>query len=177
MFGTHLQCLHKQQSNTCCHCQSSLLRSFTDILFFFPFFVSNFNTGPVSVNNSSTMFLYFLLSVVSAYNGAPASFDSLARDEALCLESCKSPSRRTLFGVVWSCLSTTILCAWTAVHPNVPPRSKWQARWNRLKLMFWMVVAPELVLAWAVRQFFAAKHIRDTYNERKGVWFVLMDGR
>ena len=36
-------------------------------------------------------------------------------------------------------------------------------------LMFWMVVAPELVLAWAVRQFFAAKDIRDTYNERKGV--------
>jgi len=28
-----------------------------------------------------------------------------------------------------------------------------------------MIVAPELVLAWAVRQFFAAKDIRDTYNE------------
>lgn len=35
--------------------------------------------------------------------------------------------------------------------------------------MFWMVVAPELVLAWASRQFFAAVAIRDTYNEsRKG---------
>jgi len=31
--------------------------------------------------------------------------------------------------------------------------------------MFWMIVAPELVLAWAVRQFFAARDIRDTYNE------------
>jgi len=31
--------------------------------------------------------------------------------------------------------------------------------------MFWMIVAPELVLAWAVRQFFDAKDIRDTYNE------------
>jgi len=28
-----------------------------------------------------------------------------------------------------------------------------------------MIVAPELVLAWAVKQFFAAKDIRDTYNE------------
>jgi len=42
--------------------------------------------------------------------------------------------------------------------------------------MFWMVVAPELVLAWAVRQFFAAKHVRDTYNERKGVYQVCLDG-
>jgi len=27
-----------------------------------------------------------------------------------------------------------------------------------------MIVAPELVLAWVVRQFFATKDIRDTYN-------------
>ena len=32
--------------------------------------------------------------------------------------------------------------------------------------MFWMIVAPELVLAWAIRQFFAARKIRDKYNER-----------
>ena len=34
-----------------------------------------------------------------------------------------------------------------------------------MKLMFWMIIAPELVLAWAVRQFFAAKDIRDIYNK------------
>jgi len=73
---------------------------------------------------------------------------------------------RTLFNIIWSCVSTTIICAWTSVHPNVPPLNKWKARWNRLRLMFWMIVAPEFVLAWAVRQFFAAREIRDTYNER-----------
>ncbi len=30
--------------------------------------------------------------------------------------------------------------------------------------MFWMIIAPELVLAWAVRQLFAARDIRDYYN-------------
>ncbi len=30
-----------------------------------------------------------------------------------------------------------------------------------------MVIAPELVLAWAVRQWFAAREIRDAYNERQ----------
>ncbi len=30
--------------------------------------------------------------------------------------------------------------------------------------MFWTIIAPELVLAWAVRQWFAAWEIRDTVN-------------
>ena len=75
--------------------------------------------------------------------------------------------QRALFTIVWSCLSTVILCAWTSVHPNVPPPNRWKARWNRLRLMFWMVISPELVLAWAVRQFFAAREIRDKYNDRQ----------
>ena len=69
-------------------------------------------------------------------------------------------------------MSTIIICAWTSVHPNVPPPNKWKARWSRLKLMFWMIVAPELVLAWGVRQHFAAKDIRDIYNQWKGVFRV-----
>ena len=111
--------------------------------------------------------LYALFSILSAYNarGAPVGYGLAVRDEPLSPEACKSQLKRTLFGIIWACVSTTILCAWTAVHPNVPPRSKWKARWRRLKLMFWMIVAPELVLAWAVRQFFGAKDIRDTYNE------------
>ena len=52
------------------------------------------------------------------------------------------------------------------MHPNVPPPNPWKGHWNRLRLMFWMIVAPELVLAWAVRQFFAAREIRDVYNRR-----------
>ena len=35
-----------------------------------------------------------------------------------------------------------------------------------------MIIAPELVLAWAVRQFFAARAIRDEYNNRHpGAWY------
>jgi hypothetical protein len=81
-------------------------------------------------------------------------------------EESKLVMGRTLFGIIWSCLSTIIICAWTAVHPNVPPPNRWRGRWHRLKTMFWMIIAPELVLAWAVRQFFAAREIRDEYNHR-----------
>ena len=105
--------------------------------------------------------LYFLFYVLPYVEATPICID---RAETR-LES-NPPLPRTLFGIVWSCLSTIIICAWTSVHPNVPPPNPWKARWNRLRLMFWMIIAPELVLAWAVRQFFAAREIRDEYNRR-----------
>ena len=110
------------------------------------------------------MLVYFLSYVILNVEAAPIFID---QKEASNL----SPSQRTLLGIIWSCVSTIIICAWTSVHPNVPPPNPWKARWNRLKLMFWMIIAPELVLAWAVRQFFAAREIRDEYNRRyPGAW-------
>ena len=83
-------------------------------------------------------------------------------DRGFCDSIC--PLKRSKFNIIWSCLSTVLICSWTSVHPNVPARNEWLARANRLRLMFWMIVAPELVLAWAVRQRYAAQEIRDTYN-------------
>ena len=94
-----------------------------------------------------------LLSALEAH-GAPVAIDLNPRDEL---------QKRTLIWIIGSCLATIILCAWTAGHPNVPRRST-TALWNRLRLLFWMVFVPELGLVWAIRQFFAAKDIRDEYN-------------
>ena len=108
------------------------------------------------------MFIYFLISIfLNHFTIQAAPIVCQCADPPL--ES-KGPLPRTLFGIIWSCVSTILICAWTAVHPNVPPSNRWKARWNRLRLMFWMIVAPELVLAWAVRQYFGAKEIRDEYN-------------
>src|SRR5258708_25137005 len=84
-------------------------------------------------------------------------------DEHVCGSIC--PLQRNKFNIIWSCLSTVIICSWTSVYPNIPARNEWLARANRLRLMFWMIVAPELVLAWAARQFFAAREIRDKFNQ------------
>jgi len=78
------------------------------------------------------------------------------------------PLLRTLFGVAWNCVLTVFICAWTSVHPNVPPRNRTGGLLARVKLMFWTIVAPELVLAWAVRQWFAAREIRNIYNQHRG---------
>jgi len=86
-----------------------------------------------------------------------------ARDED---PSC---SKRTLFNIVWGCVSTTIICAWAAIHPNIAPQEGPLKRTlRRVELMFWAIVAPEILPCWALNQMLAAITVRDVYNEGKG---------
>src|SRR5258705_7640949 len=84
-------------------------------------------------------------------------------------DSDSSSSKRTLFGIVWGCVSTTIICAWAAIHPNIAPREGPLKRTlRRLELMFWTIVAPEILPCWALNQLLAAITVRDVYNDGKG---------
>jgi len=94
----------------------------------------------------------------------------LPRDESSCncIDGC---SKRTLFNIIWGCVSTTIICAWAAIHPNIPPREgPFKATLRRFELMFWTIVAPEILPAWALNQRLAAMTVRDLYNKEKGVF-------
>ena len=75
-----------------------------------------------------------------------------------------SIGKRSLLTIVWSCVSVVVICAWVSVHPNVPPRSQKGALLQRLRMMIWTIIAPELVLAWAVRQWFAARTVADRFK-------------
>ena len=125
--------------------------------------VFNIKHPLISDLSSVKMIVYILISSLVTYRNVEAAPIFVDRADTLA-----SPLqlKRTLFGIIWSCITTLAICTWTSVNPNVPPPNKWEVRFDRLKLTFWMIVAPELVLAWAVRQFFAAREIRDTYNER-----------
>jgi hypothetical protein len=80
-------------------------------------------------------------------------------------------SKRSLYNIIYNCFSTIFICVWVSVHPNIPPRQcGTKALWRQLKLMAWSLIAPEMVLVWAVKQWFAASKIRDTYNEGKGTY-------
>src|SRR5258705_12093184 len=80
--------------------------------------------------------------------------------------------KRSLYKIVWSCVLTTIICAWVSVHPNVPPSGYWKGLWRRVQMMIWTIIAPELILAWAVRQWFAAWEIRDAVNGSEEGWLT-----
>ena len=115
-----------------------------------------------------------LLLLLLAYQLAVQAAESISPHEeapvTICVDGC---SQRTLFNIVWGCVSTTIICAWAAIHPNIPPRERpFKAALRRLELMFWTIVAPEILPAWALNQRLAAMTIRDLYNKEKGE-FVL----
>lgn len=78
-------------------------------------------------------------------------------------------SKRTLFDIIGGCLTTTLICAWTAVHPNIPPREGPLKRFlRRLELMFWAIVAPEIIPCWALNQLLAAITVKNVYNQGRG---------
>jgi hypothetical protein len=75
--------------------------------------------------------------------------------------------RRLMFGIVWGCLSTIFLCAWVSVHPNIPKPQRLEGIYRRFQLLFWMLVAPELILVLAMRQWVAAGRVAGIYNDAK----------
>ena len=81
---------------------------------------------------------------------------------------------RTIWDIIWSCLSTIFLCTWVAVHPNIPCPREREAKnhlqkWirnpllsfaeHRLPLFACALLVPEYVLAWAIRQYLRARKI------------------
>jgi len=106
--------------------------------------------------------LFLLLIYQFVAQAIVAGQDITARDEDL------STSKRSLFNIVWGCISTTIICAWAAIHPNIAPREGPLKRTlRRLELVFWAIVAPEILPCWALNQLLAAMAVKDVYNKGK----------
>jgi hypothetical protein len=81
--------------------------------------------------------------------------------------SCVDPNGcRTLWNIIWSCLFTMFLCTWVSVHPNIPgPDEEWlKITFRRVGIMLAALIAPELVIAWAIRQRALAYELADEYK-------------
>jgi len=114
---------------------------------------------------ASILLLLLTYQFVTQAGDAP----DIVREEApsQSLDAC---SKRTMFDITWGCVSTTIICAWAAIHPNIPPREgPFKGILRRSELMFWTIVAPEILPVWALSQLLAAKTVRDVYNHGKGM--------
>lgn len=94
--------------------------------------------------------------------------DSLAMSNSLdtAQVSVVAPHTRSATSIVWSCLATIFACTWAAVHPNVPhpAASEWQIWRHRAHLMFWGLIAPELIVLWAIRQWMGARFLAKELN-------------
>ncbi|KAF5373529.1 hypothetical protein D9757_010500 [Collybiopsis confluens] len=86
---------------------------------------------------------------------------------------------RTWYDIVWSCVSVLIACTWVSVHPNVPGPDE-GALWHKIGLMLVMIIAPELLVLWAARQWFAARKLASRYRlegwTKTHAFYALMGG-
>ncbi|KDR79433.1 hypothetical protein GALMADRAFT_1240123 [Galerina marginata CBS 339.88] len=72
-----------------------------------------------------------------------------------------SADQRSIWDILWSCLATIFACTWVSIHPNIPPPNEkwWMGPLRRLELMIWAILAPELMILWAMRQWLGARRL------------------
>ncbi|KAJ7255569.1 hypothetical protein C8J57DRAFT_1655069 [Mycena rebaudengoi] len=93
-------------------------------------------------------------------------------------DSCEDINNcRKLFDIVWGCLVTIFACTWVSVHPNVPPpnKSPLTLLLRRLKMMLIAIIAPELMVGFAARQFFTSRCAEHKISKTHG-FFISMGG-
>jgi hypothetical protein len=96
-----------------------------------------------------------------------AESSSNATSTVLSTQACICPAdQRSLWDILWSCLATIFACSWVSIHPNIPApsESSWRIFLRRLELMFWAVIGPEMIIAWAFRQWSGARNLERLYK-------------
>jgi hypothetical protein len=68
---------------------------------------------------------------------------------------------RTIWNIIWSSLATLFACIWIAIHPNIPAQNDSWGRIfiRRVWIMILALLTPEIVVAWAARQYIAANRL------------------
>ena len=107
-----------------------------------------------------------ILYVFQAFTNTNAAPFSVVSNIETQQQFCVCSNQRTIWDIIWSCLVTIFSCAWVSVHPNIPgpDDSRIKKALQRLELMFWSIVCPELITYWAARQWFAARRLANRYH-------------
>ncbi|KAG2040506.1 hypothetical protein BDR03DRAFT_948960 [Suillus americanus] len=104
------------------------------------------------------VYLYFVGVIQAAPITTTTTSDSF---EAL------SFTTRTIWTIIFSSVLTLFACIYSAIHPNIPsPKdSPLLILWRRLGIMIMALIAPELIVTWAMRQWFSAREVTRQFNK------------
>ncbi|KAG9055563.1 hypothetical protein FS842_001837 [Serendipita sp. 407] len=116
----------------------------------------------------------------------------MVKAEDLANPSRDADSYRSLPNIIWSCLTTILLCTWVSLHPNVTKpvdetRLTKRQRYAHKLCAFLqdqafpfvlLLVAPEWVLMWALRQRLMVEYMLQTKEvpTRRHGFFIIMGG-
>lgn len=76
---------------------------------------------------------------------------------------------RTIWDIIWSCLATTFAVTWVSVHPNLPwlEEKRGVILKRRAFLMCLALLAPEVMIMWAFKQWRGAAMILKAINRAR----------
>ena len=77
----------------------------------------------------------------------------------LVLNPTASTKQRSTWEILWTCLATIFACTWVSIHPNIP-----SSNLQRLELMVWAILTPEMIIFWAMRQWRHARALTKLYE-------------
>jgi hypothetical protein len=91
---------------------------------------------------------------------------------------------RSIYNILWSCLSMIFTCTWITVHPNIPAPgdSQWAVFRRRVAIMGYFILAPEFIMIWAGRQHIGARYFTQKHEKNHPGWtrvhsfFLIMGG-
>ncbi|KAF9018820.1 hypothetical protein BDP27DRAFT_1251015, partial [Rhodocollybia butyracea] len=89
---------------------------------------------------------------------------------------------RTTLQIFWSCTSVLIACIWVSIHPNIPGREDkwWRTLAEKIFLMLVTLIAPEMMLFWALRDWSSARLLATRLKmigwTKTHAFFALMGG-
>ncbi|KAG2132692.1 uncharacterized protein EDB93DRAFT_1255111 [Suillus bovinus] len=77
---------------------------------------------------------------------------------------------RSMWTIVSSSVLTLFACVYSAIHPNIPsPKGRGYPYilWRQLGTMMLALIAPELIVIWAMRQWFSAQEVTKQFEHFK----------
>ncbi|KAF8659470.1 hypothetical protein AX16_001837 [Volvariella volvacea WC 439] len=101
---------------------------------------------------------------------------------ALSTGVCDPNRKRTIFDILYSCLGVIFLCTYISIHHNIPDQNdSWGKKtWLKVRTMVYAMLAPELVIMWALRQRLMADKLAVRYKSlrwtRTHGFFLQMGG-
>ncbi|ESK86847.1 hypothetical protein Moror_3460 [Moniliophthora roreri MCA 2997] len=119
--------------------------------------------------------------LLAGTNTSESSLASMADDSSVTCDDIHGC--RTVPGIIWSCLSVVFICTWVAIHPNVPTphhNNTVTVTLQNAGIMVMALIAPELIVLWAMRQWFSARKIIKQFKKyrlsKTHAFFILMGG-
>ena len=104
---------------------------------------------------------YLVSQVVQALPISESNFESIIARAAPPNNCNDLHNCRTIWNIIWSCLATIFACTWLALHLNIPAINEgwFMITLRKAGIMILAVIAPEIVVVWAMRQWLVARRI------------------